>query len=332
MDLMDLALLDRLETVHWNETTEVADLGCGSGDGRNGAGWPPRASPPSMASTSPQRCWTEHGNWVCTGVSRRPTSGQRRSRLLLTTSRCAHWSTNICRSCLRAVRARRAGCCSRPVEPSSLSAITRTSSCRRGCQTYTSTVPTVSPLRSRRTYTCPAPMSTPPRGRPRRVGNVRDRHRWRSDRAQAKVGPLWAGPSASSGSAYRTLTSRRRAQPAFGATARARRAPRSGTSFGARALEADRRIGAPSSAHASGRARGSHDASTGSTSDASTAGNSRRSALFAQSGPMTQNSFPAGSRSTRVVQSPASVWDSTEAPASCISSTRGCACSTKRSR
>jgi CMP-N-acetylneuraminic acid synthetase len=54
--------------------------------------------------------------------------------------------------------------------------------------------------------------------------------------------------------------------------------------------------------------------------------------LLDQSGPMTQNSFPAGSRSTRVVQSPASVWDCTEAPASCISSTRGCACSTKRSR
>jgi SAM-dependent methyltransferase len=31
LDLMDLSLLERLETVHWNETNAVADLGCGSG-------------------------------------------------------------------------------------------------------------------------------------------------------------------------------------------------------------------------------------------------------------------------------------------------------------
>jgi SAM-dependent methyltransferase len=31
LDLMDLALLDRLETVRWNGTMAVADLGCGSG-------------------------------------------------------------------------------------------------------------------------------------------------------------------------------------------------------------------------------------------------------------------------------------------------------------
>ena len=31
LDLMDLVLLNRLETVHWSETKAVADLGCGSG-------------------------------------------------------------------------------------------------------------------------------------------------------------------------------------------------------------------------------------------------------------------------------------------------------------
>jgi SAM-dependent methyltransferase len=31
LDLMDLVLLDRLETVHWSEAKAVADLGCGSG-------------------------------------------------------------------------------------------------------------------------------------------------------------------------------------------------------------------------------------------------------------------------------------------------------------
>ncbi|MHB8465418.1 MAG: class I SAM-dependent methyltransferase [Acidimicrobiales bacterium] len=31
LDLMDLALLDRLETVDWSDTVVVADLGCGSG-------------------------------------------------------------------------------------------------------------------------------------------------------------------------------------------------------------------------------------------------------------------------------------------------------------
>ena len=45
--------------------------------------------------------------------------------------------------------------------------------------------------------------------------------------------------------------------------------------------------------------------------------------LMSQSDPMTQNSLPAGSRSTRVVHSPASVRDTDEAPATSISSTRG---------
>src|SRR5689334_8273813 len=31
LDLMDLALLDRLETVDWSESVAVVDLGCGSG-------------------------------------------------------------------------------------------------------------------------------------------------------------------------------------------------------------------------------------------------------------------------------------------------------------
>ena len=44
--------------------------------------------------------------------------------------------------------------------------------------------------------------------------------------------------------------------------------------------------------------------------------------LMSQSDPMTQNSLPAGSRSTRVVHSPASVRDTDEAPATSISSTR----------
>ena len=40
-----------------------------------------------------------------------------------------------------------------------------------------------------------------------------------------------------------------------------------------------------------------------------------------QSGPMTQNSLPAGSWSTRVVHSPASVRETDDAPAANISST-----------
>jgi SAM-dependent methyltransferase len=31
VDLMDISLLDRVETVHWSETNVIADLGCGSG-------------------------------------------------------------------------------------------------------------------------------------------------------------------------------------------------------------------------------------------------------------------------------------------------------------
>jgi SAM-dependent methyltransferase len=31
LDLMDVSLLERIETVHWSETTAVVDLGCGSG-------------------------------------------------------------------------------------------------------------------------------------------------------------------------------------------------------------------------------------------------------------------------------------------------------------
>jgi hypothetical protein len=45
--------------------------------------------------------------------------------------------------------------------------------------------------------------------------------------------------------------------------------------------------------------------------------------LMGQSGPMRQNSLPAGSRSTRVVHSPASARDTDDAPAANISSTRG---------